>query len=298
MNTRNGKNILLSIHLLLVSMWIGTLVAMLAILLQKGHPFAAAELAARNKTLFILSDIIIMNVSVAVAVSGLVFSLFTHWGFMRFYWIMVKWIGIIILAVIIMVWAGPAFNGMAALSDVFRETVYNKSQYQQLHTRGISAIVGQLLFLVGIVIVSVWKPWGMRRIRREVPRKIMLPVGLAFAFILIALFTFQDLQLQSYRNLAIAPLNLQEISDGYYQGQADYGYHYQVGIRVKNHAIKEVHILQNRKSFYANLAEGITHKITREQRIDLDGVTGATTTSKVLLKAAEKALMPAKSEGK
>jgi uncharacterized protein with FMN-binding domain len=39
------------------------------------------------------------------------------------------------------------------------------------------------------------------------------------------------------------------------------------------------------------LAEGIKHKIIRQQKINIDAVTGATTTSKIFLKAIEIAII-------
>lgn len=54
---------------------------------------------------------------------------------------------------------------------------------------------------------------------------------------------------------------------------------------------KNVFLIKNRDSFYARLAEGIKHKIIREQKINIDAVTGATTTSKILMKAVEAAII-------
>ena len=59
---------------------------------------------------------------------------------------------------------------------------------------------------------------------------------------------------------------------------------------VENHKIENIEIIKNRDSFYARLAEGITHKIIREQKVNIDAVTGATTTSKILMKAVETAI--------
>jgi uncharacterized protein with FMN-binding domain len=57
--------------------------------------------------------------------------------------------------------------------------------------------------------------------------------------------------------------------------------------------IENIEIIKNRNSFYARMAEGIKHKILREQKINIDAVTGATTTSNILMKAVETAITPA-----
>ena len=97
-------------------------------------------------------------------------------------------------------------------------------------------------------------------------------------------------QLVHYRNLPIVEVNLSNIEDGEYIGKANYGFEYEVKVYVENHKIENIEIIKNRDSFYARLAEGITHKIIREQKVNIDAVTGATTTSKILMKAVETAI--------
>ncbi len=59
---------------------------------------------------------------------------------------------------------------------------------------------------------------------------------------------------------------------------------------VQNHRIEAIKFMKNRQSFYAKLAEGISDKILFAQTLNVDAVTGATTTSKCLQKAIENAL--------
>jgi uncharacterized protein with FMN-binding domain len=51
-----------------------------------------------------------------------------------------------------------------------------------------------------------------------------------------------------------------------------------------------VGVVQNRDSEYARFAEGIIPRVIEKQSPDVDGITGATTTSKCLMKAIETAL--------
>ena len=286
----SGKKILLSIHLLLISIWIGTLIAILLLLLVKQTQFNIAYFPALDKTVFLLFDSIIMNVSIAVAITGLLFSMFTTWGFFRFHWITIKWISIVGLALIIMFLQGPAVNGMASLSDVFLQEVRNNPDYLKFEHRRIIYTLIQLCLLTFIVFISVLKPWGQRKARKVLNRKLVLSIGISLGIILAASSIMQYLQLVHYRNLPINEINLNQINDGYYTGTASFGFEYEVGVQIENHTIAEIDILKNRDSFYARQAEGIKYKLIREQKINIDAVTGATTTSKVLLKAVESAL--------
>ena len=185
---------------------------------------------------------------------------------------------------------GPVVNGMASLSDVFLQEVRKNPDYLNFEHRTIIYTLIQLCLLTFIVFISVLKPWGQRKVRRVPNRKLVLSIGIFLGVILAASSIMQYLQLVHFRNLQINEINLNQINDGYYTGTASFGFEYEVGVQIENHTIAEIDILKNRDSFYARQAEGIKYKLIREQKINIDAVTGATTTSKVLLKAIESAL--------
>jgi uncharacterized protein with FMN-binding domain len=147
-----------------------------------------------------------------------------------------------------------------------------------------------LILLIFIVFISVIKPWGQRKQKIKINRKLVVFIGLISGIILFASMLMQYLQLTHYRNLPIQEIDLTKVEDGSYIGEVTYGFEYKVKVIVENHVIKNILILQNRDNFYAKLAEGITYKIIKDQTLNSDAVTGATTTSKVLLKAMEVAV--------
>lgn len=283
------KKVLLSIHILLVSTWIGTLIAILLLLLVKQTQFNITYFPALDKVVFLLFDSIIMKISIAVAITELLFSMFTRWGFFRFHWITVKWISIIGLALIIMFLQSPSVNGAASLSDVYLNDTINIPDYLKFEQQTIIYTLIQLCLLTFIVFISVLKPWGQRKVRKVLNRKLVLSIGIFLGVILAASSVMQYLRLVHYRNIPINQINPDRIVDGYYTGTDSFGFEYEVGVQVENHTITKIDILKNRYSFYARQAEGIKYKIIREQKVNIDAVTGATTTSKVLQKAIETA---------
>ena len=107
-----GRKILLGFHILLISIWLGSLISILILLLSKGSVAGIVQIDSADKAVFLLSDLVIMNIAIAVGISGLIFSMFTTWGFFKFYWIITKWVMLVILAVVIIFFAGPSLNGM------------------------------------------------------------------------------------------------------------------------------------------------------------------------------------------
>ena len=290
MLSSSGKKILLSVHILLISVWLGSALVILLLSISR-HAFPyMADYHLLDKIIFYVYDVVLMNAAIAVLLSGMIFSLFTPWGFFRFYWIIMKWAGVMLPAGIMVFLQSPSINGMAALSDVYRETIQTLPEYEIYSERNILYTAIQLVFLVIIVIISVFKPWGQRKSRRIWNRKWVVFSGVVVSLLLILSMILQYLQLQHYRHLDIEAVDLKQLQDDYYVGRADFGFEYEVGVFIENHRIKDIKILNNRPSFYARLAEGITTKILREQKTNPDAVTGATTTSKALLKAVESAL--------
>jgi uncharacterized protein with FMN-binding domain len=90
--------------------------------------------------------------------------------------------------------------------------------------------------------------------------------------------------------MPIKDIDLAGISDGTYIGEANYGFNYVVEVAIKDHNIDRINIVENYSSVYAKLAEGVIKKVMGAQSPNVDAVTGATTTSKCLMKAIEKAI--------
>jgi uncharacterized protein with FMN-binding domain len=102
-------------------------------------------------------------------------------------------------------------------------------------------------------------------------------------------------EVQQTRQMPINGIDLQSVKDGEYQGDYSYSnFTYVVNVVVQNHHMTAVHVLKNRTTKKAKMAEGVIPRIIERQKNDVDVVSGATTTSKALLKAIENALSKGK----
>lgn len=88
--------------------------------------------------------------------------------------------------------------------------------------------------------------------------------------------------------LEIRDVDLQDYPDGTYTGEFSYNrFTYIVESIVKNHSFQDIIILANRSTERAKMAEEVIDRVLQEQSLKVDTVTGATNTSKALLKALE-----------
>jgi uncharacterized protein with FMN-binding domain len=98
-------------------------------------------------------------------------------------------------------------------------------------------------------------------------------------------------EIKRVRSMPINEVDLSNIQDGSYKGDFSYGgFTYEVEVTVKEHRIENIEILKNRDTRHAKKAEGVVEKVLNAQSLEVDAVTGATTTSKALLEAIENAL--------
>ena len=96
------------------------------------------------------------------------------------------------------------------------------------------------------------------------------------------------------RNIEFQDIDLSLVADGDYRGEFGYGSNmYEVEVKVIDHKIVAIEVVKNRDSEHAKKAEGVIERVIDAQSVQVDVVTGATTTSKAILKAIENALLSA-----
>lgn len=91
-------------------------------------------------------------------------------------------------------------------------------------------------------------------------------------------------------NLTLGPVDLAQVSDGTYQGEYNtLPIKATVEVTVADHKITDIKILRHLNG-QGKAAEAITGTIMSAQSLNVDTVTGATQSSRVILKATELAL--------
>lgn len=85
-------------------------------------------------------------------------------------------------------------------------------------------------------------------------------------------------------------IDISDVPDGVYIGEYDVNVIYaKVEVTVENGEITNINVLEHRNE-RGKAAEAVINKITEEQKIDVDAVSGATNSSTVIKKAVENAI--------
>ncbi len=125
-------------------------------------------------------------------------------------------------------------------------------------------------------------------------RKNIITVGVVLTFLVLFIgMTYLNsvMEYQSkVRDMTITEIDLSQVPDGVYEGECDVNFiAASVRVVVKDGAITEINLLEYHNERGA-AAEVITRRVVEEQRLDVDTVSGATNSSRVIKKAIEEAI--------
>jgi len=123
--------------------------------------------------------------------------------------------------------------------------------------------------------------------------KVWIIIGsIVFIIAVVAVVLFPSVE-ESLNHLAsekIQDINLSEISDGIYEGSCNvFPVSVKVEVAVKNHTITNINLVEH-KNGKGYAAEVLPGKVVEAQSLEVDTVSGATYSSKAILKAIKNAL--------
>jgi uncharacterized membrane protein len=158
--------ILKMFHLLFAFCWIVGGVA-LCLLLFITCPASGDELYMRSRILQIVDDYFIICGAFGAFTTGLIYSIWTNWGFFRHPWIIVKWVMIILQMVFGTFVLGPCVNNNVIIADRLRDAALTDPVF--LDNIQMSQIWGtvQTALLLLVIVISVQKPWKKKKQIKE-----------------------------------------------------------------------------------------------------------------------------------
>lgn len=152
--------------------------------------------------------------------------------------------------------------------------------------RPISVILlGSLMVaLIAGALVAAW----LRKIRlHRILALLVIPLLVAHVAVCVA--SFKDYE-RAVAGLVISDVDVASVADGRYRGACDVGYiSAEVEVTVLGGKIADIDLVEHRNE-RGERAEAVVGEMLAGQRVNVDAVTGATNSSRVIQKAVENAL--------
>ncbi len=160
-----GQKWLKCAHLLIAGAWVGGAVSLLVLYLVKRGLSDGDVIYGVNASIRYIDMKVVVTCAFGSLITGLVYSLFTGWGFFKQPWQAVKWLVTVSAIVFGTFWLGPWEAAMTDLSDRLRDAALTDPEYLANQARHLWFGLLQTATLAATVVISVLKPW--KRWRRD-----------------------------------------------------------------------------------------------------------------------------------
>ena len=97
--------------------------------------------------------------AILTLVTGLIYSVFTKWGFFKHGWLIYKWVVTLLITVTGTLYLGPMVTKLLEIADSKRIGALQDGYYLYGETVGLYAAIINSILLIIAVIFSVYKPW-------------------------------------------------------------------------------------------------------------------------------------------
>lgn len=162
----NQTRILKIIHIFFFVSWIGGGVCLISVMFF-AQPALPEDIYMKYRSMQVIDDFIIIPGALGSLFTGLIYSIWTNWGFFRQRWLAVKWI-LTVAQILFGTFAlGPWLNGNVDIALKLRGTALSSPEFSQNASHIQIWGTVQVLFLLFMVIISVIKPWKKKPVPKQ-----------------------------------------------------------------------------------------------------------------------------------
>ena len=130
--------------------------------------------------------------------------------------------------------------------------------------------------------------------KRSPLKKVLIGLGIFILIVAVgagAVLLITEGQRKEDKNLAIADVDFSKVPDGTYRGSYEGWNKFNVLVTVAGGKVTDIKIPEVSPDPATDVTDKVLERIVSRQSLDLDAVSGATVTTKGLLKAVERALV-------
>ncbi len=153
------RRLTLTTHVTASVGWLGALAVFLAHAIASLSSQDEQIVRAASLAMGLAAWFVILPLSLASLITGLVQALGTAWGLFRHYWVLFKLLLTAVATGVLLLKLGP----ISYLADAAAEPAYSSANLVGLRTSILIHALGGLLVLLAIVTLAVYKPPGMTR---------------------------------------------------------------------------------------------------------------------------------------
>jgi uncharacterized membrane protein len=163
--TKWQRHLLLTIHIMFSGIMLGCMAVFLILNLAAAATSDPDVFRACYRVMHILADSSVRASTIGAVASGVLLSVLTHWGLVRYYWIIAK--ELLTLGAIAVNFAGMHIWSLKAaqMTETAGLDALQNPEFTANRLYLFAGIAFQIISLVAMFLLSVSKPWGKRAVR-------------------------------------------------------------------------------------------------------------------------------------
>jgi len=146
-------------HLVVAGLWLSCVMVLGLMPIIAAGLTSGDEIYMYNLAYHFIDILVLTPAAVITLLTGVVYSVFTKWGFFKHGWLIYKWIVTLLIIVVGTFYLGPMVTELLEMADAKRAAVLQDPKYLQGHTIGLCAAIVNSILLILAVFFSVYKPW-------------------------------------------------------------------------------------------------------------------------------------------
>lgn len=167
-----GLKWLKGLHIVTACCWIGGGVSLIMLYFLKGGVDDGGVLYGMNQSIhWVDMKVVVIPGAFGCLLTGLVYGVFTRWGFFRHGWMILKWIVTVGAILFGTFYLGPWETRMMELSGELGVAALADEEYLRMQRLNAGFGAVQVGVLIATVFVSVFKPWKNLRGNKAQPKR-------------------------------------------------------------------------------------------------------------------------------
>ncbi len=154
-----------TVHIVLAGLWLGGATGLVAMNLGLDAT-SGGQLFGQDLAMKLIDDFVVIPAAIGTLITGLLYSIFTKWGFFKHTWVIVKWAITLIAIIMGTFFLGPWLNSLPPISSAQGLEAFADPIYQQNRTLNLWFACLQVATLLTATWLSVFKPWAKGKGRR------------------------------------------------------------------------------------------------------------------------------------
>ena len=160
-----GVKVLKTVHLLLIMIWVTGVLAMGILFLLK--PQSGDELYMMLNIILFIDWVFVIPGALLSVIVGIIYGLFTNWGFFRHRWIFIKWIVSVVVILLGTFYFSPNLEQALEIADQTRDLALTDPVVISGIKKATFSAFFQDSALVFLVIISVFKPGKKKKAKQK-----------------------------------------------------------------------------------------------------------------------------------